>query len=107
MSGLVKFVNCFEILRDERFSLSEIIIAFYISPLPVPSSSSFLIPAQGPARYSTFPAHGDTELTHRFRLPIHQLFDASPVTSELKVKYMDFPELVPKCLALATLRAYF
>lgn len=107
MSGLVKFVNCFEILQDERFSLSEIIIAFYISPLPVPSSSSFLIPAQGPAGSSAFPAHGDAELTPRLQLPIHQLFDASLVTSELKVKYMDFPELLPKCLALATLRLCF
>lgn len=36
-----------------------------------------------------------------------ELFDASQSTSELKVKYMYFPEPMPEYLALATLRSYF
>lgn len=41
VSGLLKFVNCFEILQDKRFFLSEIFIALFISPLPFLSSSFF------------------------------------------------------------------
>lgn len=101
VSGLFKFVNCFEILQDERFYLSEIIIAFYISPLPV------LISTWGPTQDSAFPARSHAKLTHKFQLPILQLFDTSQSTSELKVKYMYFPEPMPKHLAFATLRSYF
>ena len=71
------------------------------------AQASCLISTWGPAQYPTFPSHSNTKLAHKFQLPILELFDASQSTSELKVKYIYFPEPMPKYLALATLRSYF